>query len=99
MAKPDGLVWVGTTEEEVGFDEAPSVEGRQAILGQVRGKRGVIVATGAGRKGIHFGPVMGRIAADLVAHGNTMSDIAALAPGRSISAAQVASSDSDPFRF
>ena len=132
VVKPDSLLWVGTTEEEVGFDEAPSAEGRQAImasvlqalpylmdaevvlhtaclrpvttdglpiLGQVPGKRGVIVATGAGRKGIHLGPVMGRVAADLVEHGNTRFDIAALAPGRSISAAQVVSSESDPFRF
>lgn len=29
--KPDGLVWVGTTEVEGGFDEKPSAEGRDFI--------------------------------------------------------------------
>ena len=30
--KPDGLVWVGTTEWEMGYDDQPSGSGRQAIL-------------------------------------------------------------------
>ena len=30
--KPDGLLWAGTTEEEVGFDENPSAEGRDQIM-------------------------------------------------------------------
>lgn len=30
--KPDGLVWAGTTEEEVGFDETPTVEARDRIM-------------------------------------------------------------------
>ena len=30
--KPDGLVWVGTTEEEVGFDEQPTDEARDQIM-------------------------------------------------------------------
>jgi len=30
--KPDGLVWCGTTEEDVGFDERPTPEARNAIL-------------------------------------------------------------------
>ena len=31
VTKPDGLVWTGTTEEEVGFDERPSAEAREEI--------------------------------------------------------------------
>ena len=30
--KPDGLVWVGTTEWDVGYDDSPSVSGRKNIL-------------------------------------------------------------------
>lgn len=30
--KPDGLIWVGTTEERVGFDHRPTVEARKAIM-------------------------------------------------------------------
>lgn len=30
--KPDGLVWVGTTEERVGFDDAPTAEARDQIM-------------------------------------------------------------------
>ena len=30
--KPDGLVWVGTTEEHVGFDDQPTPEARESIL-------------------------------------------------------------------
>ncbi len=33
--KPDGLVWVGTTEWEVGYDAAPSTAGRDDILAGV----------------------------------------------------------------
>ena len=29
--KPDGLLWAGTTEEEVGFDDAPTTEARDEI--------------------------------------------------------------------
>lgn len=32
VTKPDGLVWAGTTEEEVGFDERPTPEARDRIL-------------------------------------------------------------------
>ncbi len=132
VTKPDDLVWVGTTEENAGFDETPSFEGRQTImesaleafpylvdaevvlhtaclrpvapdglpiLGQAPGKRGVTIATGAGRKGILFSPVMGRITADLVVRGKTEYDIADLKPGRTIPEAQEAVSQSDPFRF
>ena len=30
--KPDGLVWAGTTEEDVGFDETPTAEARDQIM-------------------------------------------------------------------
>ena len=30
--KPDGLLWAGTTEEHVGFDENPTPEGRDSIM-------------------------------------------------------------------
>ena len=30
--KPDGLIWVGTTEERVGFDDSPTTEARDAII-------------------------------------------------------------------
>lgn len=32
-AKPDGLVWLGTTEEQRGFDKAPSRSARDRIMG------------------------------------------------------------------
>ncbi|MDP6824377.1 MAG: FAD-dependent oxidoreductase [Dehalococcoidia bacterium] len=33
--KPDGLLWCGTTEEHVGFDETPSACGRDTIMSSV----------------------------------------------------------------
>ena len=30
--KPDGLLWAGTTEDEAGFDEAPTEAGRRTVL-------------------------------------------------------------------
>ncbi len=33
--KPDGLLWCGTTEERVGFDETPSALGRDTIMSSV----------------------------------------------------------------
>ena len=30
--KPDGLLWAGTTEEEAGFDENPTPEGRDQVM-------------------------------------------------------------------
>ena len=32
VTKPDGLVWAGTTAEEVGFDEQPTTEARDNIM-------------------------------------------------------------------
>ena len=34
--KLDGLLWAGTTEEEAGFDESPTSEGRDEILISLR---------------------------------------------------------------
>ncbi|MCH7643071.1 MAG: FAD-dependent oxidoreductase [Chloroflexi bacterium] len=33
--KPDGLVWCGTTEEHVGFDETPTPYGRDTIMASI----------------------------------------------------------------
>ena len=30
--KPDGLLWTGTTEEDIGFDELPTASGRDSIM-------------------------------------------------------------------
>ncbi len=35
--KPDGLVWCGTTEEHVGFDETPTPYGRDTIMASIVG--------------------------------------------------------------
>jgi glycine oxidase len=35
VTKPDGLVWAGTTAEEVGFDERPTTEARDQIMGDL----------------------------------------------------------------
>jgi glycine oxidase len=116
--KPDGLVWIGTTEEDVGFDATPTAEARKSILesavavlpyladaqvvehtaclrpvapdglpilGQIQGKDGLVVATGAGRKGILLGPAIGRLAAELVTRGKASMDISAMSPNRFIS--------------
>ena len=118
--KPDGLVWIGTTEENAGFDATPTVEARESILrsavavlpylanaqlvqhtaclrpvapdglpilGQIPGKRGIVAATAAGRKGILLGPVIGRMAASLVTRGETDMDISAMSPERFIETA------------
>ncbi len=119
VSKPDGLLWVGTTEESVGFDETPTIQARDGILadalevlpflqdaevvqqtaclrpvtpdnlpalGLVPGREGVVVATGAGRKGIHMGPIMAQVAADLARTGSTAHDISALAVDREYAA-------------
>jgi len=31
-SKPDGLVWAGTTEEDIGFDETTTVEARDSVM-------------------------------------------------------------------
>ena len=35
ITKPDGLIWAGTTAEEVGFDEQPTTEARDKIMGDL----------------------------------------------------------------
>ena len=34
-SKPDGLIWAGTTEEEVGFDEETTLQARDKIMGDL----------------------------------------------------------------
>jgi glycine oxidase len=52
------------------------------LLGRVPGLEHVYMATGAGRKGILFGPAMGRAIADLVLTGGAKIALEAFAPGR-----------------
>ena len=111
----DGLVRVGATEENRGFDLQPSESARDALLkgatrlmpamaeakivkqtaclrpvtpdwlpiiGKPPGYENVVLATGAGKKGILLAPAMGKAAADLVATGATRIPVAGLDPGR-----------------
>ena len=116
VQKADGMVWVGSTEEEdAGFDDAVTAEARDdligraleimpaigglevvrqtaclrplspdrlPILGRVPGWQGVYLATGAGKKGILYGPAMGRSVADLITRGKTSLPIEPFAPER-----------------
>ncbi|MBI3827474.1 MAG: FAD-dependent oxidoreductase [Candidatus Rokubacteria bacterium] len=52
------------------------------LLGRVPGIDGVYMATGGGRKGILFGPAMGRVIADLILSDTTKVALDAFAPGR-----------------
>src|SRR2546428_1265102 len=52
------------------------------VLGRVPGLEHVYVATGGGRKGILYGPAMGRAIADLVLGRRTRVALDAFAPGR-----------------
>jgi glycine oxidase len=52
------------------------------VLGRVPGIEHVYMATGAGRKGILYGPAMGRAIADLILTGSTKIALEAFAPGR-----------------
>jgi glycine oxidase len=113
--KTDGLLWAGTTEEEVGFDEESTPAARDEIgaalvrmlpamadaqvvyqtaclrpvasdgllvLGRAPGLEGVYVATGGGRKGILYGPAMGRAIADLIVGRETRVALEPFAPDR-----------------
>ena len=106
--KLDDLLWVGTTEEDVGFENTPTNDARDwiisillkmfpnldnaelvqhtaclrplakdgmVILGPVEGYRNLILATGAGRKGILLGPAMGKIVSELLTNQETSIDI------------------------
>jgi glycine/D-amino acid oxidase-like deaminating enzyme len=100
---PGPRAWLGGTEEESGFDTAPSEAARRSILSdfeallpgvsvrvvrQVAGLRplsgdglpmvgllknceNVCLVGAAGRKGMLYGPALGRAAADLLLHGTT----------------------------
>ncbi len=54
------------------------------IIGPVPGLEGVLLATGHATKGIHLGPITGRIIADYVRHGSTnaVSDMTQFLPNR-----------------
>jgi len=52
------------------------------LLGRVPGREHVYMATGAGRKGILYGPAMGRAIADLILTGSTKIALESFAPGR-----------------
>ena len=113
--KGDGLLWVGTTEERAGFDDAPTAQARDEImsallrmmpamedaelvrqtaclrpvtpdgllvLGEIPGWDGLFIATGAGRKGILYGPGIGLATADLVLSRRTSVGLASFDPGR-----------------
>jgi glycine oxidase len=56
------------------------------VLGRVPGLERVYVATGAGRKGILYGPAMGRAIADLALGRDTRVALEAFAPGRFVRA-------------
>ena len=106
--KPDGLAWIGATEEWKGFDKELSEGARTSlwdnaaklipeltdaelvlqtaclrpvtpdwmpILGAAPGWENVFLNTGAGKKGILFGPAMGRATADLITRGESSIDV------------------------
>ena len=54
------------------------------IIGPVPGREGVLLATGHTTKGIHLGPITGRIIADYVCRGSSqaVSDMSEFLPGR-----------------
>ena len=114
-SKPDGLVWIGTTEEDVGFDVWSTAEAREEILsvlrqmcpslsdirvvtqtaclrpispdgnivlGPVPGVSNAFVGTGGGRKGILYGPLMGKHLAELAAGSADSQAWQSLAPSR-----------------
>ena len=60
----------------------PVTPDRLPLLGHAPGVEGVFVATGAERKGILFGPSMGRITADILTTGASDIPTGAFAPGR-----------------
>jgi glycine/D-amino acid oxidase-like deaminating enzyme len=60
----------------------PITPDRQPIVGNVPNMSGAYLATGAEKKGILFGPLMGRAVADLVMSGDTSLPIEPLSPER-----------------
>jgi glycine oxidase len=60
----------------------PITPDRQPIVGPLSGVAGAYLVTGAEKKGILFGPLMGRAVADLVMSGETSLPIEPLSPDR-----------------
>ena len=54
------------------------------IIGPVPGLESVLLATGHATKGIHLGPITGRIITDYISHGSTrvVSDMSQFLPDR-----------------
>ena len=117
--KPDGLLWIGTTEEDVGFDESTTVEGRRAIMnvlrhmlpesqtvevanqtaclrpmsldgelimGRIPGVSNALVGTGGGRKGVLYGPAMGKYLTNLALSTSETKLWTSLSPDRYLNA-------------
>ena len=113
--KPDGLLWIGTTEEEAKFNETPTDKGRreimgvlqrmvpgsrrvdvvkqtaclrpispdgELILGLVPGINNAFVGTGGGRKGILYGPLMGKYLANTALATDSLERWPSFAPDR-----------------
>lgn len=113
--KTDGLLWIGTTEEEAGFDESPTPGGRQEImkilrriltdsrnaeiikhtaclrpmtpngelvLGGIPGVSNAYIGTGGGRKGILYGPLMGKYLTNLALANEHQNQWSSLSPDR-----------------
>ena len=68
------------------------------VLGRVAGLEGVYVATGGARKGILYGPAMGRSIADLILGRDPRVALEAFAPGRFVRARAVPATHAGPPR-
>tara|TARA_B100000676_G_scaffold308653_1_gene370065 strand:+ start:748 stop:1905 length:1158 start_codon:yes stop_codon:yes gene_type:complete len=130
VTKSDDLIWLGTTEERVGFNEKTTNDARKSmldsvlslfpylldaqvvghtaclrplsldglpILGPIKEFENLIVSTGGGRKGILYGPLMGKLTSELITGTNIDINISMLTPNRVFEYSQ--ESDNDPFRF
>ncbi len=117
-SKPDGMVWIGTTTEKVGFDENITYKARNnmikdvtamfsylqdaeivghtaclrplsadglPIIGYGVDNKNCILATGGGKKGILYGPYLGKLAAELTLNKKPSIDISSLNPDRNYS--------------
>lgn len=113
-SKADGLLWVGTTEEDEDFCASPTDYGRKVIggiarqvlpeaemavvhhtacirpmsidngviLGQLEPMSNAYIASGGGRKGILYGPLLAFEIANLFTSGSFMHDWQDLSPSR-----------------
>ena len=117
-SKSDGMVWIGTTTEKVGFDERVTFEARNnmiedvtsvfpylqdaemaghtaclrplsadgiPIIGYGIDNKNYVLATGGGKKGILYGPYLGKLAAQLTLGKTPTIDISPLRPDRNYS--------------